>query len=165
MQQNGASKVMTMRPAQICQIPATMQSGEKLMQHQNPKKTATAKRNGENGAKNMVVTRTAVLTNSSANSGSFGSVFHIPRRTTLFSATSTATPGHHIREEVLHSDVAKLENLIVLSFFAAPLLSVFFLQKSVSRKSTALPESTLLDNVKKVKKKAQKMLGDYESHA
>ena len=43
MQQNGASSVITKRPAQICQIPATMQRGENEIQHQNPKKTATVK--------------------------------------------------------------------------------------------------------------------------
>ena len=44
IQQNGASRVITKSPAHICQIPATIHNGERLMQHQKPKNTATRMR-------------------------------------------------------------------------------------------------------------------------
>ena len=44
IQQKGASRVITKRPAHICQIPATIHNGERLMQHQKPKNTATRMR-------------------------------------------------------------------------------------------------------------------------
>ena len=40
---------MMNRPAQICQIPATMHKGDKEMQHQNPKKTAATTMEELNG--------------------------------------------------------------------------------------------------------------------
>lgn len=55
-QQNGASNVMMNRPAQICQIPATMHKGDKEMQHQNPKKTAATTMEKLNGFVNKFLT-------------------------------------------------------------------------------------------------------------
>ena len=50
-QQNGASNVMMKRPAQICQIPATMHKGVIVMQHQKPKKTAAEMKDGRERVK------------------------------------------------------------------------------------------------------------------
>ena len=105
MQQKGASRVITKRPAQICQMPATMQSGEKEMQHQNPKNTATARRRQKWLSNSMTDgTRIRTLTYSTANSCSFSSIPHPPwdvalRTTPTFAAASTWS---HVREEILH---------------------------------------------------------------
>lgn len=130
---------MMKSPAHICQMPATIHNGEKLMQHQNPKKMAT---------KYQWLDETSLslkcqFTYPSANASSFAGVLHIPRLITL-GAAFAATRGCHVGEEVLHrlkdSNVSKRKQsslCLVCQISRNDLLLV-----CVSRKTSTLPDRT-----------------------
>ena len=108
-QQNGASNVMMKRPAQICQIPATMHKGVIVMQHQKPKKTAAEMKHGREQVKfgfepvdvkkirdnNEKVNPTSATDGASA----FSSPLQIPGESSLIFTSSSRS---EIWEEILH---------------------------------------------------------------
>ena len=73
IQQKGASRVITKSPAHICQIPATIHNGERVMQHQKPKNTATRMRKKEKWMRigrldfrNLLMYRQCITVNSNS---------------------------------------------------------------------------------------------------